>query len=198
MKKVNTFIIALLIIFLTGSSCQKWLKEENFTKISSDVIYKDEAGLEVGLGGLYNLQRSYERTTDNNSNGLTQNNLWLYCADDLGCTRTFNDAQIYKASMTPTGFPRGKWSAGYQLIDRASAVISAAPAVSFSNPTRKNQLIAEAKVIRAYTYFKLWQLYDNILIDTIPTTAENAFDPVVYKPGSKTDVLNLISDKKKS
>jgi hypothetical protein len=193
MKKVNTFIIALLIIFLTGSSCQKWLKEENFTKISSDVIYKDEAGLEVGLGGLYNLQRSYERTTDNNSNGLTQNNLWLYCADDLGCTRTFNDAQIYKASMTPTGFPRGKWSAGYQLIDRASAVISAAPAVSFSNPTRKNQLIAEAKVIRAYTYFKLWQLYDNILIDTIPTTAENAFDPVVYKPASKTDVLNLIN-----
>lgn len=193
MKNINTVVIALLIIFFTGSSCQKWLKEENFTKISSDVIYKDEAGLEVGLGGLYNLQRSYERTTDNNSNGLTQNNLWLYCADDLGVTRTFNDAQIYKASMTPTGFPRGKWSAGYQLIDRASAVISAAPAVSFTNAARKNQLIAEAKVIRAYTYFKLWQLYDNILIDTIPTTAENAFDSVEYKPASKTDVLNLIN-----
>jgi hypothetical protein len=172
------------------SSCKKWLQEKNFTKIGSDVIYQDEAGLQVGLGGLYNLQRAYERLSD--ANALTQNNLWLYCADDLGCTRTFNDAQIYKANMTPQNFPKGKWSAGYQLIDRASALISKAPAISFSVPANKNKLIAEAKVIRAMTYFKLWELYDNILIDTIPTDASNAFDPQEFKPAAKQDVLNLI------
>jgi starch-binding outer membrane protein, SusD/RagB family len=145
----------------------------------------------VGLGGLYNLQRAYERLSD--ATGLTQNNLWVYCADDLGCTRTFNDAQIYKANMTPNGFPRGKWSSGYQLIDRASALITTAPGISFKVESDKLKLIAEAKVIRAMTYFKLWQLYDNILIDTIPTNVENAFDPITYKPASKTDVLNLIN-----
>ena len=83
MKNINKVVLGLFGIVLLNTSCKKWLVESNFTKIGSDVIYKDEAGLQVALGGLYNLQRAYERTTDQNSNGLTQNNLWLYCADDL-------------------------------------------------------------------------------------------------------------------
>ncbi len=189
MKK--THIILLVGILLLNASCQKWLEEKNFTRIGSDVIYKDEAGLNVGLGGLYNLQRAYERLSD--ATALTQNNLWLYCADDLGCTRTFNDAQVYKANMTPQGFPAGKWTSGYQLIDRASALISSAPGVSFAVAANKNKLIAEAKVIRAMTFFKLWQLYDNILIDTIPTTVDNAFEPTIFKPATKDEVLGLIN-----
>lgn len=191
MKKIQIILIGILGLWVLNSSCEKWLEEENFTKIGSDVIYKDEAGLQVGLGGLYNLQRTYERVSD--ANGLTQNNLWVYCADDLGCTRTFNDAQVYKSAMTPNGFPRGKWSSGYQLIDRASALIVAAPGITFTTASNQTKLIAEAKVIRAMTYFKLWQLYDNILIDTIPTTVENAFDPVQFKPAPKDDVLKLIN-----
>jgi starch-binding outer membrane protein, SusD/RagB family len=191
MKNINKILIGLLGLLFLNASCKKWLVEENFTKIGSDVIYKDEAGLNVGLGALYNLQRAYERVSD--ATGLTQNNLWVYCADDLGSTRTFNDAQVYKSNMTPTGFPRGKWNSGYQLIDRASAIISNAPGITFSSIASKNKLIGEAKVIRAMTYFKLWQLYDNILIDTIPTNVANAFAPIVYKPAAKEDVLNLIN-----
>lgn len=191
MKNKNIIIIAMLGVLFLGSSCKKWLGEENFTKVGSDIIYVDEAGLTVGLVALYNLQRAYERVSD--ANGLTQNNLWVFCADDLGCTRTFNDAQVYKANMTPNGFPRGKWSSGFQLIDRSSAIIVGASTVSFSSAATRNRIIAEAKVIRAMTYFKLWQLYDNIPIDTIPTTPANIFDPVVYKPATKAEVLGLIN-----
>ncbi|HPH46353.1 MAG TPA: RagB/SusD family nutrient uptake outer membrane protein [Chryseolinea sp.] len=190
MKNIRIMLVGILGLFVLCSSCNDWLQEENFTRIGSDVIYEDEAGLKVALGGLYNLQRTYERVSD--ANGTTQNNLWVYCADDLGSTRTFNDAQIYKANMNAINFPRGKWPAGYQLIDRASAVISNARNVSFAVAANKNTLIAEAKVMRAMTYFKLWQLYDNILIDTIPTTAENAFDPTVFEPATKEAVLGLI------
>jgi len=188
MKNINKIVFGVLGLLLLNTSCKKWLEEENFTKIGSDVIYQDEAGLTVGLGGLYNIQRAYERVSE-----ATPNNLWLYCADDLGCTRTFNDAQIYKANMTAINFPKEKWSQGYQLIDRASALISKAPAITFKVASDKTKLIAEAKVIRAMAYFKLWQLYDNILIDTIPTDVSNAFDPIVYKPATKTEVLNLIN-----
>ena len=191
MKKNKIIILVLIGIIFMGSSCKKWLVEENFTRIGSDVIYRDEAGLNVGLGALYNMQRGYERLSD--ANGLTQNNLWVYCADDLGCTRTFNDAQIYKSAMTPNGFPRGKWNSGYQLIDRASAIISAAPGVTFTSATTKNRVIAEAKVIRAMTYLKLWELFDNILIDTIPTNVDNAFDPIKFKPATKAEVMGLIN-----
>ncbi|MEO7766072.1 MAG: hypothetical protein ABIS01_01555, partial [Ferruginibacter sp.] len=191
MRNILKIGAAALLIMLLNTSCKKWLTEENFTQIGSDEIYKDEAGLSVGLGALYNLQRAYELMSYNN--GLQQNNLWVYCADDLGCTRTFNDAQIYKSAMNPINFPRGKWNSGYQLIDRASALITGARNVGFSSVTKKNRLIAEASVIRAMTYLKLWELYDNILIDTIPTNVNNAFDPVEYKPAAKADVLNLIN-----
>jgi starch-binding outer membrane protein, SusD/RagB family len=191
MKNRKIILYTLLGVLLLNTSCKKWLEEENFTRIGTENIYKDEAGLSVGLGALYNLQRAYE--CPSYLNALQQNNLWLYCADDLGCTRTFNDAQIYKQNMTPVIFPNGKWPAGYQLIDRASGIINGANAVSFSSEAAKNKLIAQAKVIRAMTYFTLWQLYDRILIDTIPTTVDNFEDPVEYKPASNTDVFNLIN-----
>lgn len=190
MKNIRYMIFGILGSLILCSSCEDWLKEENFTKIGTETIYADEAGLQVALGGLYNMQRTYERVSD--ANGTTQNNLWLYCADDLGSTRTFNDAQIYKSAMSAINFPRGKWTNGYNLIDRASAVISNARTAPFTTETNRNKIIAEAKVIRAMTYFKLWQLYDNILLDTIATTPTNFEDPQVYEPASKEDILGLI------
>jgi hypothetical protein len=192
MKNLNKLLLVGIIgIASLLTSCKKWLIEENFTKVGSEAIYKDEAGLTTGLGALYNLQRSYELMSYNT--GLQHNNLWIYCADDLGCTRTFNDAEIYKSNMNAINFPRGKWNSGYLLIDRASAVIEAAKNVNFSSDANKRKVIAESRVIRAMTYFKLWELYDNIVIDTIPTTVDNAFDPVEYKPASKQEVLKLIN-----
>lgn len=188
MKKIHKIIFGILGLFLLNSSCTEWLEEENFTKIGSDYIYQNEEGLKVGLGALYNLQRTYERVSD-----ATYGNIWFYCADDLGNTRTWNDAQIYKANMTPQSMPKEKWTSGYQLIDRASAIITRAPEISFASEADKKKLIAEAKVIRAMTYFRIWQIYDNILIDTIPTDNKNAFDPVIYKPAAKEDVLKLIN-----
>lgn len=188
MKKRNIIKVMALLLVLIQTSCSDWLKEENFTQISSDYIYTSEQGLIVGLGGLYNMQRSYEKINFN-ANGA---NLWLYCADDLANTRTFNDAAIYKANMTPAAMPAEKWASGYQLIDRASAIISATPNITMP-ATTKDRIMGEAKVIRAMTYFKLIQLYDNILIDTIATTTQNAFDPVVYKPASKEEVYKLIN-----
>ena len=190
MKNISIKIFGILGLIVLCSSCEEWLQEENFTKIGSDAIYGDEAGLTVALGGLYNIQRTYERVSD--ANGTTQNNLWVYCADDLGSTRTFNDAQIYKANMNPINFPRGKWTSGYHLIDRATAVISNARGAEFTTESNRSKITAEAKVIRAMTYFKLWQLYDNILIDTIATNPENFEDPQVYEPASKEAVLGLI------
>ena len=181
-----------IILFISGmlflTSCTEWLKEENFTQISSDNLYNNEQGLSVSLGGLYNLQRAFERVNYSTNLG----NLWLYCADDLANTRTFNDATIYKANMTPANMPSEKWTNGYQLIDRASAIISAVPKVAMSD-ANKNRILGEAKVIRAMAFFKLFQLYDNILIDTVATTTQNANDVIAYAPASRQDVLKLIN-----
>ena len=79
-----TYVIILLSFSLLITSCKDWLTEENFTQIASENIYKDEAGLNVGLGALYNLQRAYE--CPSYLTNVQINNFWIYCADDLGCT----------------------------------------------------------------------------------------------------------------
>jgi hypothetical protein len=188
MKK-HILIITLGILFFT-TSCSSWLVENQFDKINSEIIYQSPEGLATALNGLYSLNRRYYRFIDTND---TRANYWFYCADDLCITRTYNDANIYQAGMIGgIDFYADMWVNGYQMIDRASAVIVNARKIEM-DATAKKQMLAEAKVIRAMTYLRLISVYDNILLDTIPTTSANAFDKVEYKPANKTQIYELIN-----
>lgn len=188
MKKIT--IILICSVFLHISCSKEWLKEEQFDKINSDMLYTSPQGLNAALGGVYSLTRKYFRFIDSPS---TRANYWFYCADDLGIVRTYNEATIYRENMTPSGMPSDIWINGYQLADRASAVIKNAREVEMPEADR-NKIMAEAKVMRAMAYLRMVTVYDNILLDTIPTTVKNAFDPVEYKPAAQEEIYNLINE----
>jgi hypothetical protein len=188
MKKLFLIIITVSLLFST--SCTDWLEENQFDKINSEIIYQSQEGLETALNGLYSLNRRYYRFIDTND---TRANYWFYCAADLSITRTYNDANIYQQNMIGgTDFYGDMWTNGYQLIDRASAVIVNARKVEM-DAASKSAIIAQAKAIRAMTYLRLITIYDNILLDTIPTTPANAFDDVEYVPATKQQIHTLIN-----
>ncbi|MCD8262317.1 MAG: RagB/SusD family nutrient uptake outer membrane protein [Bacteroides sp.] len=93
--------------------------------------------------------------------------------------------------MRANAMPNEMWNRPYQMIDRASAIIENAPAIEMHDETRE-RIVSEARVIRAWAYLRLLMTYDNILFDSIPTTPQNAFDPVEYKPADPKDVYNFI------
>lgn len=186
MKKY--IIITLTCFLFFGTSCTSWLEEKQFDKIGNEALYEDEDGLKSALTGLYSLTRQFFTFALADS---YQGIYWFYCADDLSLVRTKNEWYIYKAGMVPDKMPAEIWNRPYQMIDRASAIIVSAPNIDMSEETR-NRIVSEAKVIRAWSYMRLLNTYDNILLDTIPTTPQNAFDPVEYKPAAKADVLKLI------
>lgn len=187
MKKLIVLIITSLLF---STSCTKWLDENQFDKINSEIIYQSQSGLTTALNGLYSLNRRYYRFIDTND---TRANYWFYCADDLCITRTYNDANIYQSGMIGgIDFYSDMWVNGYQMIDRSSAVIVNARKIAM-DLTVKKQMVAEARAIRAMTYLRLVTIYDNILLDTIPTTSTNAFDAVEYKPASKAQIFDLIN-----
>jgi len=188
MKK-HLLIIIIGILFFT-TSCSSWLVEDQFDKINSEIIYQSPEGLTTALNGLYSLNRRYYRFIDTND---TRANYWFYCADDLCVTRTYNDNNIYQAGMIGgIDFYADMWVNGYQLIDRASAVIVNARKIEMDAAAQK-KMLAEARAIRAMTYLRLVTVYDNILLDTIPTTSANAFDKVEYKPATKAQIYELIN-----
>lgn len=179
----------LILFFVTGiSSCDDFLDEGNPpTSISVDYIYSTPLGFEVGVNALYNLQRSNNVPSDYGDE--LWSNVFFYTGTDLCHARAWNIP--YDGRFNALNFPASKWKQSYQIIDRATALISAAPQIEMDEE-KKNTLLAQAKVIRAELYFDLIRMYDNILLDTIATTPQNAFDSIKYEIADPSQVYALI------
>jgi hypothetical protein len=168
-------------------SCSDFLDEKVIDQVSVDYLYTTPGGLEVGVNALYNLQR--RNNVPEQEGDPLKVNVFFMVADDLGHTRTWHEP--YGPGHTAAGFPALKWTVPYQIIDRANALISAARNIDMDEE-KKNKLVAQARVIRGELYLDLLQMFDNILLDTIATTPQNAFDKVEYKPADPADVYKLI------
>ena len=188
MKNIKYIGILLAGLLFFSTSCTDFLDEQVLDAISVDYIYNTPEGLEVGVNGLYNLQRK------NNMPGNEGNPLRMYAllmvGTDLGITRTYS-RPYQVAGHTPQGLSNHKWIVPYQIIDRANALIKAAPNIEM-NETAKNKLVAQARVIRGEVYLELLSMYDRILLITEPTTPENIFEEKVYTPANPADVYALI------
>ena len=189
MKNINILFVLAFLISTLNISCEKFLEEEVFDEVFVDYIYTSEEGLDVGVNALYNLMRSYNAPGGFDDRLIS--NIFFLAGTDLGLTRTFH--RPYGPNHTPSNFAANKWVNGYLIIDRTNAIINTAEGIDM-DVTKRNHLLAQAKVIRAEVYFDLLRMYDNILLDTIATTPENLNDVIVYEPANPTDVYKLIND----
>lgn len=188
MKNKKILFVFSLLLSLGFASCEDYLAEPVKDQISTDYIYSSPAGLEVGVNALYNRMRQYNLPAGDNAD-LWSNVFFLACTD-LGLHRTWNTP--YGTVHTPAAFTGSKWTNGYRIIDRCSAVITAARSIDM-DATAKKKLVAQARAIRGEVYLDLKEQYNGILIDTIPTNPQNVNDPVEYKVASDADVWKLIN-----
>lgn len=194
MMKKSLFKIYALTLFVSivSVSCQDFLEDEIFDQVSEDAIYSTINGLEVGVNGLYSEYRKYNAPAGEND--PLRANMFFMAADDLGLFRTYFTP--YQAgSFTPTsGFLAFKWNEGYKLIDKCNAIIQNSENITVEGAelTRMNRIVAQARVMRAEIYLDLIRMYDNILLDTKATTAENVNDPVEYVVADPIAVFEVI------
>lgn len=190
--KINILSFILSASFLGLVSCSDFLQEEMETSISTDYIYSTPEGLESGVTALKSMMRMYDGVKDGgaSSGDYMRSNCIYYTLTDLVVIRTYNEAVSYGPDYKPTTIVSKKWTSGYEIIDRANALISALPAVQMEEQSR-NLLMAHAKYYRAKVYFDLIRTWDNIVLDTIPTNSANVFDKK-YEVADPTDVFNLL------
>ena len=187
MKKIFKYIFVLSL--LPGlMSCDDFLEEVPVDNIYSDYIYSSVEGLEVGVNALYNRMRIYNFASFEGSS--LSSNAFFYVAHDLGHTRTWH--RPYGENHTPGGVTDYKWVTAYNIIDKANALISSSRSLEGDQDEIDKQ-VAQARMIRGELYFDLIRMYGNILLDTIATTPENAFDSVMYVPADPTAVFDLIN-----
>jgi hypothetical protein len=190
-------VFYLLAIVVSISSCNKMLDKQPVTQIvtptDSSTISATDA--ENALAGLYRYLKSegvefniFDRITtgdvlsDNayaggdNSNNITQ---------DLFTFNSLNE-NINR-----------DWNGYFALIGRANIIIdqvqkSQDPALS---ATRKNQILGEARFIRAYSYFDMVRMFGRVPIMLTPpstTNAEELVNSVLVPQTSADTVYNVI------
>jgi hypothetical protein len=200
MKIINGYLLskrffAILITLTLFTSCEEdFLEDKLLSDTSVDFLYSSSEGLENAVVGLYTLNRRiYE---DGRLNGTIP--LILQAKSDLSAGIT-GEVSLYSrllwgASLGDFGTAEGVnayWVYYYEIVDRANAVIQGAENLTDIDEDRRNQILAEAKTMRANSYFILYRLFNNIFINTNPTTPQNAFD-LPQNKSSEEEVFTLL------
>ncbi|QJX47922.1 RagB/SusD family nutrient uptake outer membrane protein [Hymenobacter taeanensis] len=151
------------------SSCESFLEEKPYDFLTASNFYQNEGDAIAGLNGVFSLMQAqtyYGRT------------VWLvtelpgdYMAV-VGAT-TGDRAELSRFTYTANNGEIGNWWVNnYRLIGRANDLIDKVPAVSM-NEASKNNILGNARFLRALAYFELVRSYGDVPLITSPIKGPN-------------------------
>jgi hypothetical protein len=176
----NTILIFSLIALFITSGCEDLLVEEPKTFISSANFYKSEGDFEAALMGLYVNVRTIS----------TEKNLREVFAD-------YNDrpesaeqtGDLWKNNPSSNFWPiRDGWGLPYAIINNTNMILDALNNIELP-PATESRIEAEAKCLRAFSYFALVQLYGDIPLRKIPV---RSLDETQMPKSPQSEVYDLI------
>ena len=180
MKKQNirNFVLVILLIFM-GTGCKDFLKEESVSNITTNSYVVNEAGYEDLVKSCYPLLRDYILNyplvlpgTD-----LFQAGNWNLKAIGDGPYLDQYDIRLNSSAGEVQSF----WDILYRNIGRTNAAIDRAGDITYVDPAKKAARVAEAKFIRALSYFYIVQTWGDA---PMPLTETVAADKVCGKGSS--------------
>ena len=181
MKTIKLIII--LIISSLVVSCSDLLDKSPISSFSADGFYKTTSDAQTGVYGIYDAaQTAFRLNFAYWGEGRGDNVKTAQSGEGLALMQNNLDASLGSAY----------WGDLYNIINRANYAIKYIPNVYKEGDAAGNQLIAEAKALRALAYFYLVRVWGDIPVITEPYLS---IDQNIFV--SKTDkesVLNLIED----
>ena len=191
MKAIYKIFLPLLVAASILSSCTKELNQEPISSISAVSFWKTENDALAGANAMYVPLR-----TQNSNQSLQYNTYFL--GEARSEMMTFGLAgstgyNLYYENMLTSSAAGPSWIGYYSIINAANLVLKYVPEISFQSETTKNNLLAEAYTIRAYTYFVMVRTWGDLVIRTEPM---QQYDPAdVQKERSpKEEVFKLIKE----
>ncbi|MBN2639523.1 MAG: RagB/SusD family nutrient uptake outer membrane protein [Bacteroidales bacterium] len=160
----NTFYLIGLVLLWFCPACQDMdIMPPNI--VTDEAIY-NEGGIEAYMAGLYSKlpMEDFNRTKGGNYDGFFSWNSGVWDQVSTGETGNRSNTGIYHVTD-------GYWKEGYQIIRNANHLIKNLPAY-VDQMEKADEWIAEAKFIRAYTYFHLVKCYGGVPIIEEPQTLE--------------------------
>ncbi len=155
MKLYKTSLILLMVCSLVA--CKKELAIQPEQSLPDQIVFTSKAGAQAALLGVYSTSQVLEVF------GGLPLIIGDYQADNVqfvGSFPTLQEIAQYTTLSTNVSIAP-IWQDHYRVILRANSIINLVPGISESGFTepQKNQMVAEAKFMRALTYFQLVNLF---------------------------------------
>ena len=167
MKRFKITFFLLLGMLVTVSCTKDFLDAELITEVTDENFYRTPQDADAALVGVYDGMQaavggvgglSYPLASmilSDNMYGGTGNadSFTFQAVDEFDISRSPTDANLYEPL----------WVAYYRGIYRANVLLSKMDQIDWSeNPEKRNQVESETRFIRAYLYFQMVKLWENI------------------------------------
>lgn len=166
--KLNNYIGMAAVLLLSMQACKKdFLDKQPITQVTPDKAFSDAEAAEKLIQGVYDGMYIDYFIWDYSTNGdVTSDN--AYAGGDNSANFQIND---FTTNSTNGNLGRD-WSGLYTTIKNANLVLDNVPNIedpALDEGNRRNQILAEARAIRAYSYFHLVRLWGPVpLVVNVP------------------------------
>jgi hypothetical protein len=177
MKSINKYIlISLLSVFLF--SCADFLEEENKSNITAENYFTSATGYETLVNAAYSTLRG---TFGSPLGGSERGCAYLFCSgvdifnrgESILVGGTYENRDVYSSqlneygSLDPqNGLVSSFYTDFYYAVQVCNTAVERAENVSDLSDSRKQQLLAEVKVLRAYYYYNLVEQFGDVPLVT--------------------------------
>ncbi len=179
MKTTIKYIFIFSVLLLT--SCEDFLKEENKSNVTAENYFQNSAGYESLVSAAYSTLRD-----------VWGDDPWLFCLGVDIYTRgeselvsgSYENRDVYSRQLNEYGdldpqnaFVADFYTDCYRAIQTCNTAISRADKVVDLTDSRKNQLLAEVRFLRAYYYYLLVEQFGGVpIVTTEINSAVTHFD----------------------
>lgn len=171
--KANKLYILLFACVFTLSSCHDDLNIVQTSQLSAASMWTEEGDAVAAMYG------THQRFRAAFNKGLVfwgeyRNGLWGP-GNHGGLSQTDRD-QIYQSTMANTN-AYADWEGIYTTINMANLILKYTPGLTFANENKKNEVLANAYFIRAFSYYWIARIWGDapLCLDGFESTAQDLF-----------------------
>jgi len=170
-KKNYKFFISVILafLFLFSPGCSDFLEETPTASLSEGIFWQTENDAFQALVGVYSTY--YDKYAER-VNNLDKSMIWMSAYAGYASWRSFawsRDVEILPTHGTITTM----WQKMFRHVSRANYFLDNIEKVEM-DVTKKKQMIAEVRFLRAFSYFWLSQTFGNVPLITTTLTFEEA------------------------
>lgn len=191
------FKTSFIFIILLFPGCDKFISIPSpKTQLSSSLVFKNDADAISAISGIYSSMNSSNGFLSGGAAGI--NILCGLSADELNLNLTSPDYNgFFKNSISPNNglLESNLWGEGYKYVYDANSIIAGLTQSNTISETTRNQILGEAKFIRALCYFYLTNLFGDV---PLITTTDYQTNAIAKRASSSSVYQQIILDLKES